>query len=330
MKIRKVVIPATVVVIIISLFVVIFMTPVPISLLIRKLFENPELAPPQGYADMDSRVTVHQDITYESKYKSNALDIYLPKDVDELVPVVLWIHGGGYVGGDKRDVRYYAVSLASEGYAVISMNYERAPEARYPTPVMQIEEVFSWISECSAEYLLDSSRIVLAGDSAGAHSAATFAAIQTNPDYENEIGIKASVKDGCIKGLLLYCAPYDVVMVNEIGGAFGFLLNRAGWAYFGTRDWTDTFAKLATVGNHVTRDFPPTFITDGNTASFEKQGIAFADMLDFAGVENMRYFIPHEPEKIITGHEYQFLMDTDAGAECYRLTLAFLKEHMNR
>jgi len=328
MKKRTVAFFATVAVLVIALFILLFVTPVPLSLLMRKLFENPAISPLKGYASMEARVTVYLDVAYESQHKSNTLDIYLPKDADKPVPVVLWIHGGGYVGGDKRDVRYYAVSLASEGYAVISMNYARAPEARYPTPIMQIGDVFGWISEYSADYLLDANQIVLAGDSAGAHSAAIFAAIQTNPAYGNELGIKASIASERIKGLLLYCGPYDVGMMNEIGGAMGLLLNRAGWAYFGTRGWMDTFAERATVRTHVTEAFPPAFITDGNTASFELQAIALADALDAAGVKCERYFIPLAIEK--TAHEYQFLMDTEAGAECYRRTLAFLDEHVNK
>ena len=302
-------------------------SPVPAALLLRKLFENPTLAPPNGYAAMEETVTAHLDLDYPSAYADHTLDLYLPETADGNLPVVLWVHGGGYVGGDKSDVRYYATALASNGYAVISMNYQRAPEAKYPVPIVQIGEVVRWMVSAAERYSLDPNRLVLAGDSAGAHSAATFSLIQTNPDYAEKSGFTATLPADALKGLLLYCGPYDVPLIDEIPGIFGFMLARAGWAYFGARDWAAQYGEIATVRHHVTTQYPPTFITDSGSNSFEIQGKALADTLERAAVPVTRYFMPADTEK--TTHEYQFLMNTPAGAECYRLTLQFLAAYMH-
>lgn len=302
----------------IVLFVV---SPTPTALLLRKLFEKPSLAPPDGYAAMERAVTANLDLTYPSAHGDNTLDLYLPNDADEPLPVIIWVHGGAYVGGDKSDARLYATALASEGYAVISMNYERAPEAKYPTPITQLGEVCAWVRTNAEAYTLDPERLILAGDSAGAHTAATFALIQTNPAYAEEIGIAPSVALQSIRGTILCCGPYDVQSMGEIKSVFGFFLARAGWAYFGSRAWVDEYA-IVSVAAHVTADFPPTFLTDGNTNSFEPQGRELVAALDALGVPVTSLFIDLADE--ITQHEYQFQMNPPAGEQCYEMILEFL------
>ena len=323
-KRRRLIVLLTVAVAVALTTVSFIVSPVPASRIMRKLFEKPKLAPPFGYAEMELAVTVEADIVYPSANGDNTLDLYRLRDESASAPVIIWVHGGAYVGGDKSDVRLYATALASEGYAVIAMNYERAPEARYPVPITQLGEVTAWVEENADRYKLDTSRIVLAGDSAGAHTAATFALIQTNPEYAQKIGIKPTLNAERLRGLLLYCGPYDVDAMDKIGGVFGFMLGRAGWAYFGVRDWTMQHTELATIKNHVTAAFPPTLITDGNTASFELHGRELAAALEVESVPVETYFIPLEAEK--TMHEYQFQMNTPAGTESYRRTLAFLSE----
>jgi len=275
-------------------------------------------------------VTDNLDLTYPSAHGDNTLDLYLPSGaaepypngVGEPLPVIIWVHGGAYVGGDKSDVRLYATALASEGYAVISMNYERAPEARYPTPIAQLGEVCAWVRANADVYMLDPDCIILAGDSAGAHTVATFALIQTNVAYADDIGILPSLAEDSLRGLILCCGPYDVQSMGEIKSVFGFFLARAGWAYFGTRAWVDVY-DIVSVAANVTADFPPTFITDGNTNSFEPQGRDLAAALDALGVPVTDFFIA--PDDEITQHEYQFQMNTPAGARCYAMILEFLR-----
>ena len=332
-KRRAIIIPlCAVAAVILTAAIVFSLTPVPVSLLIRKAFESPKLTPPDGYAEIEANVTAYRDIEYPSAHGDpsvrgdNALDLYLPKDeIGDKLPVIIWVHGGAFVGGDKSDARFYCTTLANDGYAVISMNYARAPEALYPTPVLQIGEVCEWLTANAGAYSLDSERIILAGDSAGAHSAAQFALIQTNPEYANLISIPASVPGEHIKGLLLYCGPYDMRMTaNMESSLFGFFINQAAWAYLGARNWEESYDRILTIENHITPNFPPVFITDGNTASFELQGMRLAAALEGIGVSVSTYFVPRETEK--TAHEFQFQMSTPAGVECYGRTLGFLRE----
>ena len=300
-------------------------SPLPAAKLMRRLFENPELSAPDSLKDAQAGTFVFRDLRYRSEYEDSTLDLYVPRQSRGPLPVILWVHGGAFVGGDKSDVRYFARLLAYEGYAVIAMNYRRAPEARFPAPLIQMKDACSWISDEGSIFGLDKSRIVLAGDSAGAHTCALFALIHSDEKYARKIGIAASVPREHIKGLMLYCGPYDCAETKKIKGIFGFMIRRAGQAYFGTKNWAEDFDGIATVRHHADRNLSPVFITDGNVRSFEKQARMLELSLEDAGADARSFFIP---EGKTAAHEYQFLTGSEAGMQCFERTLQFLREYV--
>ncbi|GAA0062575.1 alpha/beta hydrolase [Clostridium sp. CTA-1] len=125
-------------------------------------------------------------------------------------PTIIWVHGGAFVGGDKDQVDIFATTLASNGYVVLSMNYELAPEAKCPIPIMQLEEFYSHIASIKTKYSIDENQLFFAGDSAGAQIVSQFLAIQTNKKFADKMGSKQRVPKDSIKGALLYCGPYDI------------------------------------------------------------------------------------------------------------------------
>ena len=305
----------------------IFLSPIPASLVMRAAFNKQIAVAPDNFEEMKSRVEVIKDLSYPSEYKDNTADIYIPKDKEGPFPVVLWIHGGAFVGGNKEDAGIYATALASEGIAVVCMNYQRAPEAKYPAPIVQTGEVYLWITNISGKYSFDINRFVMAGDSAGAHITAQFAAIQSNPSYADEMGFNQIVPLDTLKAVLLFCGPFNAGKMNEGSSSImNFLIGRAAWGYFGRKDWAEYFSYQATISNHITTDFPPTFITDGNKLSFEEHGRELAEILEGKNVPVETYFIPIDTET--AEHEYQFIMNTFTGKESFNKTVKFIKEYI--
>ena len=310
------------------IFILLFsiFTPIPASLMIRTAFKNGIAVAPNNYEAIKETVTVTNDLNYPSKYKDNSADIYIPKNKEGLFPVVLWVHGGAFVGGDKRDIEIYATALASEGIAVVCINYQRAPEAKYPTPIIQMEEAYLWLKNISNEYSIDINRLILAGDSAGAHIAAQFAAIQSNTSYANEMAMNQIVPLNTIKSILLFCGPFDVAKIAENNNSLiNFFMERAAWAYFGKKNWNEQFSFQATISNHITDNFPPAFITDSNTLSFEEHAKNLAGVLKKNNVPVETYFIPINVEE--TAHEYQFVMNTPSAEESFKKTVSFIKKY---
>ena len=304
-----------------------FFTPLVASLMLRTAFRNGIAIAPNDYENIQESVTVTKNLTYPSVNKDNLADFYIPKETTSLCPIILWVHGGAFVAGDKKDIEIYATVLASKGYAVLSINYHRAPGAKYPTPVIQTGEAYVWLKTVSNDYPIDINKIVLAGDSAGAHIVAQFAVIQTSDSYAKYMSMEQIVPKDAIKAVLLFCGPFDVSKILETNNSvLKFMLDKSAWAYFGTRDWSTKFSYEATIANHVTEAFPPTFISDGNTGSFENHGRELANELGGNGTPVETYFIPKDVE--ITNHEYQFIMNTPSGIESLQRTLNFLESYV--
>lgn len=304
------------------------LSPVPFVLWLRNQ-PDPGPAAPADWSDYQKLAEVHMDIEYPSAFKSNMLDIYLPKNARGKRPTILWVHGGAFVAGDKSGTSYWCAMMAGKGYAVVSINYELAPEARYPAPIRQMAEAYAHLKSIAHEFpSMDLNRLIVGGDSAGAQIASQFVAIQTNPDLAGRVGIESTVSTGTLKAALLYCGPYNVKhLANATGRMEKYFLNQLGRAYIGKRNWKErSETEDASTVNHVTRDFPPTFITDGNTGSFERHGKELEAKLQAVNVPVTSLFYPRSHG--VVPHEYQFQLDRPEAVECFEMTLSFLREQV--
>lgn len=309
-------------ILLVVIFFIVF--PKPTARLIRRLFEGGVAVKPSNYDEIERLIKVETDISYESQFNEGYLDIIKPKKVEGSLPVIFWVHGGAFLGGDKSDITEYAVQIASKGYIVVNMNYDLAPSSKYPTPLYQVKEAYQFIEKNAAKYGIDMNRQYFAGDSAGAQIISQFVNIQVDKDYENLVGIESVVPPDKIKGILLFCGPYDVSKLSSSDSfLIRFLFKRVGWAYIGERNWTNTDkVKQASILQHVSSNFPPTFITDGNVGSFEEQGKELADKLKTSGVEVTKVFYSIEEAKL--GHEYQFMMNTPQAENTLNKVIEFL------
>ena len=325
-----------IVIVLISFFVVINISPTLGSWIIRLLFKHPPPAPPPDLVYTDKVLSI-QDIQYgDSEYEF--LDLYIPEQTpgNALCPLILWIHGGAFVGGDKKDALYFAQALAYQGYAVAVINYSLAPESKYPIPVFQTGLAFSFLIESSysGKEHIDSNRIFIAGDSAGAHIAAQFAALQTNSQYRDtfqsshgSIPFTDVTIDKSLSGALLYCGPYVAQkMYTASHPLFFFMVWQGGWAYFGNRNLLSSASvNEIDIIQNATDDFPPTFITDGNTLSFTEHANDLSIQLSALGVSVTELFFDDTDENVY--HEFQFNLKSVAGREALHQTLLFLEQY---
>ena len=305
------------------LFVV---SPKPTAMLIHKIFEGGLAVEPADYDEIEKVTHTYENISYESNYKEGYLDIITPKEFEGELPVIFWVHGGAFLGGDKADITEYAVQIANEGYIVVNMNYELAPGAKYPTPLHQLNEAYTFIAREAEEYGIDMDHVYFAGDSAGAQIVGQYVNVQVEPSYADIVKIEAIVPPETIEGALLFCGPYDVTRFGEISDnpLVSFLFRRVGWAYMGDKNWLDSdSAKEASIIEYISKDFPPTFITDGNTGSFEDQGMELVKRLNEHGVPVQDVFYSTKEAEL--GHEYQFIMNTPQARNTFREMIFFLK-----
>jgi acetyl esterase/lipase len=301
-------------------------SPWPAVLVIRHAFDkdtarrNAALARhvPQG-------VLVLRDQPY-GMGENKTFDLYRPRNVSvaDALPAIVWVHGGAFVAGDKADVGEYLRILAAAGYTAISVGYTVAPAARYPTPVTEVNEALGFLVTNASMLGIDSSRIVLAGDSAGAQIAAQLAAAISDPAYGKAIGFAPLLDRHALKGVALFCGIYDARQMN-MEGAFGDFLRTVLWSYFGDKHIAGDDKRLAqfSVAGHVTSSFPPALLSAGNGDPLEPQSRKLADAIAGKGVRvDTLFFGPDRTPAL--PHEYQFDLDDRAGREALARLKAFL------
>lgn len=321
-----------IVVICLGVFLAFQLSPKPGAWVINQLFAGEvEIKDSASYDKALPNVQFQENQTYPSSRKKNTFDLYYPQTSKQAVPVVLWVHGGGYVGGDKSGMKEFATRLvADSSVAFISMNYELAPDAPYPSQLQQVNELVQFLLEKKQAYpMLDLSKLFIGGDSAGAQIALQYATVQTNANYAKELGMTAALPASHLKGTLSYCGPVDLKqMANQQSDNrfMKFFVKTVAWSLLGTKDW-QTSAELQEVSlvDKVTKEFPPTYLTDGNSFSFQEQGLALVQRLKTLNVPVSALFF--KDKKATITHEYQFDYQTKEAKQCYQETVQFVNTY---
>lgn len=275
-------------------------------------------------------VTMLKDQVYRPNDKAARLDIYIPKTIQpgQNLPVVIWTHGGAWLSGDKKDGGPYFSRLAHEGFIVVAPNYSLSPGKTYPTAVHELNDSYGYVLANASRLHIDSQKIFLAGDSAGAQLTSQLAAITTDPDYAREVGVRPALKPQQLAGVLLFCGIYKMEVLATpdptLPKIVGWGDDVAVWAYTGTRNRSSPLLHQMSAYYHATKTFPAAFITGGNGDPLTSaQSQPFADKLASLGVDVTRLFyaknhIPSLP------HEYQFTFNSD-GENAFVQTVHFLQ-----
>ena len=122
----------------------------------------------KGAAAPDMKVS--KDLRYDdsagSDPKLNSLDLYLPAGKQN-VPLVFYVHGGGWRAGDKANPTTLVSMFGRMGVGLASINYRLAPEIKHPGQIEDVARAFAWVYKNASQYSIDRNRIVITGASAG-------------------------------------------------------------------------------------------------------------------------------------------------------------------
>lgn len=303
-------------------------SPWPSALLIRHAFTTAGVSANERLTDWAPQgIRAITDLSYTYRDRADEqLDVYTGQD-GAARPTVIWVHGGGWVGGDKSQGANYSRILAAAGLTVVQINYTLSPEATYPTAVHQLNEAAGYVVAHADELGIDPDQLYFAGDSAGSQIVGDWLTAVTSADSAKRLVMTPTVSASQVRGAILFCGAYDVDSIGDAGPFQGFV-NTVLWSYTGMRDWTDSEA-LATgsVVDNVTADFVPTFISAGNGDPLLEQSEQLADRLDQLGVtvDSLFYADDHAPE---LPHEYQMNLPAyDEAVTANERMLAFIAQH---
>jgi acetyl esterase/lipase len=270
-------------------------------------------------------VTGRLDVAY-GPGRDERLNLFAPRNTTEPLPVVVWIHGGAWFSGRKEHTSPYVEILASRGFVGVSLDYSIAPGAAYPVAVNQLNDALGFLVENSAGLGIDPTRVVIAGDSAGAQYASQLAVLTTNPGYATRLGIVPTLTRAQLRGVILNCGIYDTGDIHKLRGLSGWGFGVALRSYLGVREWPGSSGAqdMSTV-DFITADFPPAWISGGNgdplTAT---QSRPFAAKLRALGVPVTSRFFPQDTKPAVP-HEYQFRLQRADAQSALESTVEFLR-----
>lgn len=182
------------------------------------------------------------------------LDVMYPSNVKEgdKLPVIIDIHGGGWMYADKDLNDYYCMSLADRGYVVFNVSYRLVPDVTVNEQIQDCALALKWISDHMADYPCDPSNIMLTGDSAGGQLSAYSTVIMQSPELQKTFD---TVNPNMDITALVLTSP---VAFMKDGGAFS-IYTKLLWGKDYKTKATYDYMDLDKIIDYA-KDMPPVYL----------------------------------------------------------------------
>lgn len=142
----------------------------------------------QEAVDTSNITNKYIDVAYANTSESQKMDIYLPENIDQgkPVPVIVYVHGGGFMMGDKGSGCLGSVLEGLEkGYAVVSVNYRMSGEETFPGAIEDVKAAIRYLRANSSKYNLDTENFAIWGESAGGNIASMIGTTGDDTTFDN-------------------------------------------------------------------------------------------------------------------------------------------------
>lgn len=262
-----------------------------------------------------SGVEVIKDIAYmndnENRHK---LDIAMQREHIVKQPVILHIHGGGWVYGSKEEIyEYYGMHLAQYGYAVVNINYSLAPEWAFPAHITDVFHALDFIYNNADKYGFDIKQVFIVGDSAGAYLAALAGIIVSNEKMKAAYKLQTKC---IIVGLGLNCGVYDFTHKIKFPMA-----EKHMRALFGRKDYKEhSLFEAASILKNLSIDFPACYVMGSETDILVSQTKLMGDKVKELSIRNKIHI--YESKKRLP-HVFNIKDTTPESSECMNEMMGF-------
>lgn len=273
-------------------------------------------------------VSMESDLAYTSSGEEvHLMDVYQPLHRHGAAPVVFYVHGGGFTVCSKESHWMFGAEFARRGYVVLMPNYRLAPEHPFPAGLQDVFRAWQFFVENAQRWQVDLSRVVVAGESAGANLslAVALATVQKRREPYAQALFDLGVKP---KAIVAACGALGLTTLKPEPHHNAFITHRL-------RNIRRFYLEAASVAEHELEladsllglervevnasSWPPTFIPCGTEDPILKESQRLADLMTTRS-------LPHELrlyEK--QGHAFHALLFKDAAKQCWDDTFAFLE-----
>lgn len=279
---------------------------------------------------------VERDVAYtKAGLRHHLLDVYRPLDRKSgKLPVILYVHGGGFRILSKDSHWIMGLGYARRGYVVFVVNYRLAPKDPFPAALEDCADAYAWVIANAARFGGDPSKIVLAGESAGANLIASMTIAAT---YERpEPHAKQIFETGVVpRAALPACGIFQVTDVERFTRRRkipAFIVDRLAEVTSAYLPRTASSASLELAdpvvilerGERPQRPLPPFFLACGTKDPLLDDTRRMGRALEALGVEQRVRIYPGEP------HAFHALVWRAQAKKCWRDTYGFLDDVLGR
>jgi len=261
------------------------------------------------------RVSIKEGIVIgEGGGRSLKADIFLPPLEEKSRPAVLFIHGGGWIEGDRSQLRGYGILLARLGFVCMCNSYRLSNESIWPAQIQDVNCAIRYLRANATDLGLDPDRIGVSGNSAGGHLSLMAAATSYDQIFEGEGGSNEVSSE--IKAVCAIYPPTTIrqlEMLNPLENAFLMLM--------GKEAKKEDFDKASPL-NYVTEDYPPCMLIHGSTDSV----VRLKDSTKF--YEKLIEFNRPASLHIFSEEEHAFDGEPDYGRAVADLQALFFKKYL--
>jgi acetyl esterase/lipase len=232
--------------------------------------------------------TIQRDLVYKRvNGAALSLDLYRPEKISGPLPLIVWIHGGGWRNGRKE--KCPAVALVQHGYAVASIDYRLTRTAPFPAQIEDCKAAVRWLRANATKYDLDPDRVGVWGMSAGGHLAALMGTSGEVPELEgsgDNMQFSSRVQAVCD-----VAGPADLSAMTNVGPKRRFAIESL---LGGPLEQDKAKATAASPIHYISKDDPPFLIVHGESdrAVPVEQSQRFYEELRKAGVTATLKILP--------------------------------------
>jgi len=238
-------------------------------------------------AHVSNQYRVIPNLTYHvASNQENKLDLYVPRGATGPTPVLMYIHGGGWVGGTKESSVLRILPYLEMGWAVANVEYRLGAVARAPAAVEDGLCALRWVIRNAGQYNLDTSRIVTTGNSAGGHLALTTGMIPASAGLDRECPGSEELSVAAIINW------YGITEVGDLLAGPNTRSYAVEW--MGSLENRFEIAERVSPMTYVRAGLPPTLTIHGDadpTVPYQ-HAIMLHEKLDELGVPNELHTVP--------------------------------------
>ncbi|MDO5014900.1 MAG: alpha/beta hydrolase [Clostridia bacterium] len=261
------------------------------------------------------------DVVFSDKEPSVCkADLFYNRNSNEYekYPVLVNIHGGGWIIGDKKNSTGFCLQFADAGIFVMNINYGLPPKYLFPHQMQTSMLAFKWLEKNAEKYNLDLDNVFVSGDSAGSHMTSLVGAIQSSEEYAKALGVEQSDID--IKGYMMFCGIYDVDFYHYMPIGRSMMQEFVGMKNPRESKYYRYLNPMPFINDKMNNALIVSGLTDIMTIT---QSDKLAKALSEAGVNYYHYKNKHILNSF---HDFMLLAPTKNARDCINFSIDWLKK----